>query len=74
MKKAYSRDELVALMKKRQGGRSDRAFAVELGTSNQTVSNIYQKGFDIASEVADRLGFERRVIYIPKSAESEKQA
>jgi hypothetical protein len=74
MKKALTQSDLVALMKKRQGARSVRAFALELGLSNTMIGAIYENKTEIGDKVAGRLGFERRVLYIPKSAESEKQA
>ena len=73
--KAMNRKQLIDLMRKRQGKRTAREFAEELGISSQYISDIYSGKRAPGRAVLDKLQLERNVIYKPtKSIEAESLA
>lgn len=62
-KKQMSRDDVVKLMRKVQGDRTQRDFAVELGISQQYLCDIYKGAKDPGDTVLTALGLVRHVIY-----------
>lgn len=66
MPKTINKDEVIALMKKRQGERSNQDFAVELGISKQYLGDIYQGRRDPGETVLTALGLEKKEFFIKK--------
>lgn len=62
-KQQLTRDNLIALMKSRQGARTQREFSVELGISEQFLSDIYAGHRDPGPDVLGKLGLSRTVVY-----------
>jgi len=58
-----TQDEFVALLRKKQGKRTAREFAEELGISAAYLSDIYHGKRYAGPAVLDRLGLQRAVVY-----------
>ena len=58
-------------MRKRQGERTAKEFAEELGISPQYLSDIYCGNRELGPAVLEALKLQRNVIYKPTQAEAE---
>jgi len=63
MKRVFSRDELIALMKKQQGERSSKEFAAELGVSGSFLCDIYKGKRDPGPQILKSLGLTRKLMF-----------
>lgn len=63
MKKSLTRDKLIALLRNRQGSKSQEAFAAELGITQPHLSDIYRGKRDPGPEVLGKLGLSKVIIY-----------
>jgi hypothetical protein len=61
--KLLTLDDVLALMKTRQGKRLNKNFAKTLGISASYLSDIYGKKRDPGDSVLRAMGIERRVFY-----------
>lgn len=61
--KAMTLSQVLALLRKRQGDRSVREFAGELGISHVYLSHIYSGKREPGPVVLEALGLRREVIY-----------
>ena len=59
-----TRDQLVKLLQKRQGGRAQRELAEELGISPAYLSDIYLGKRDPGESVLEKLGLEKQTVYV----------
>jgi hypothetical protein len=74
--KALTVEQLLGLMKKIQGEKTNTEFAADLGISKQYLSDMYN-GRKIPSEaVSSTLGFTQRVEtrYVPSAAPAREEA
>ena len=74
--KALTVEQLLELMKKIQGEKTNTEFAADLGISKQYLSDMYN-GRKIPSEtVSATLGFTQRVEtrYVPSAADAREEA
>ena len=74
--KALTVDELLALMKKIQGEKTNTKFAADLGISKQYLSDLYS-GRKIPSDTVSAVfGFEQRVEtrYVPSTTAAKPEA
>jgi hypothetical protein len=75
--KALTVAELLALMKKIQGEKTNTEFAAELGISKQYLTDMYSGRKAPSTTVSSQLGFQQQTItrYIPSAPEdaSEKK-
>ncbi len=69
-----NRKQLLDLMRKRQGNRTAKEFAEELGISQAYLSDIYAAKRDPGPSVLEKLQLERDFIYKPITAEAESLA
>ena len=73
--KALTVEELLALMKKIQGEKTNTEFAADLGISKQYLSDLYN-GRKIPSDtVSGVLGFEQKVVtrYVPSTTAAKSE-
>ena len=56
-------DQIIALMKKKQGERTQRDLAKELGVSQQYLNDVYLHRREPGESILKGLGVVRRVIY-----------
>ena len=68
MAKTLSREDVIKLMRKRQGGRTDADFARELGISAPYLFEIYKGTRDPGDKVLDALGLQRETVYRKENA------
>lgn len=61
--KQMNQEQVIDLMKRRQGQRSAKEFAEELGISPQYLSDIYLSRRDPGPAVLEKLGIERETVY-----------
>jgi hypothetical protein len=68
--KALTVAELLALMKKIQGEKTNTEFAAELGISKQYLTDMYSGRKAPSDNVSSQLGFQQKIEtrYIPSSA------
>jgi hypothetical protein len=74
--KALTVEELLALMKKIQGEKTNTEFAADLGISKQYLSDLYS-GRKIPSDtVSSAFGFEQKVLtrYVPSTTAAKPEA
>lgn len=69
--KSLTQEQVVQMMRKRQGTRTAKEFAEELGISPQYLSDIYGGKREPGPSVLDALKLERGLIYKPTVAEAE---
>jgi transcriptional regulator with XRE-family HTH domain len=69
--KLLSREKLLARMRKRQGRRTQKAFAAELGISEPFLSDIYAGKRDPGHKVLSKLGLARLTAYQEQNAKPE---
>lgn len=62
--KSLSLSQVLALLRKRQGDRSVREFAGELGISHVYLSHIYSGKREPGPVVLDALGLRREIVYL----------
>lgn len=60
-----TQDEVIALLRKRQGDKTNREFALELGIHETYLSQLVLKNRDLTDKVLNRLGLEKRTVYVP---------
>ncbi|HLV88979.1 MAG TPA: helix-turn-helix transcriptional regulator [Candidatus Sulfotelmatobacter sp.] len=63
--KANTIEELLAIMKRVQGGKSLTEFAAELDLSKQYLSNVYNRHKEPSERLLEKLGFTRQTAYVP---------
>lgn len=63
MPKTLSREEVVKLMRKRQGKLTDAAFARELGISPPYLFDIYNGKRDPGDKLLEALGLQKETVY-----------
>lgn len=63
MTKMLTAKEVVELMRRRQGKRNQRAFAEELGISQQYLSEVYRGYRDPGESIVSPLGFKKVSMY-----------
>jgi predicted transcriptional regulator len=63
MKKRYSRNEVIELLKKRQGDRTQKELADELGVSPQYLCDLFQDNRQIGTRLLEALGMYREWSY-----------
>lgn len=68
--KKLTKDQVIELLRKKQGSRSAKELADELEITPQYLSDIFLGRRDIGPAVLDKLGLERDVTYRPM-AEAE---
>ncbi len=56
-------DEVIDLMRKRQGERTQRDLAEELGVSQQYLNDVYLRRREPGESILKGLGIVRRVVY-----------
>lgn len=61
--KLLRREQLVALMKQKQGDLTGTAFAEKLGISGSFLTEIYKGRRDPGEKVLSQLGLSKRVLY-----------
>lgn len=66
--KANTIEELLAIMKRVQGGKSLTEFAAELDLSKQYLSNVYNRHKEPSGRLLEKLGFTRQTAYVPAPA------
>ncbi len=69
--KLLSREKLIARMRKRQGRRTQKAFAAELGISEPFLSDIYAGKRDPGHKVLSKLGLASLTAYQEQNAKRE---
>lgn len=62
-KQFMTAEEVIALLKHKQGGRTNLAFAAELGVTSTHLGEIYRGSRNIGQKVARALGLEAFTIY-----------
>jgi hypothetical protein len=65
--KATTVDELLEIMRRVQGEKSNTAFAKELGISKQYLTDIYNRRKEPGDTVSAALGFRRTTAYVRSS-------
>lgn len=68
MAKAMTNAQVIALMKKRQGDRTAKEFARELGISGAYLCDIYKSVRAPGESVLSKLGIVKRIVYETQSA------
>jgi transcriptional regulator with XRE-family HTH domain len=68
MAKLLTREKLIALLKRRQGERTQKEFAAELGISEPFLSDIYNGKRDPGEKVLDQLGISSVTAYEEQAA------
>lgn len=63
MKKQYTAEQVIELMRKRQGDRTQREFARELGITQQYLCDLYLRRRNPGEAVLRNLGLSSRVVY-----------
>lgn len=63
--KVYSQDEVITLMRQRQGVKQQNDFAKEMNISAQLLCDIYKRNRNISPAILDFLGLEKFVVYRP---------
>ena len=66
--KTLNQDQVIQLLRKRQGDRTAKELAEELGISEQYLSDVFQKRRDIGPALCEGLGLEREVTFRPLAA------
>jgi len=61
--KLLNRDQVVAMLRKAQGDKSNVEFAREIGTVPSQITEIYKGRRDPAGAVLEHLGLAKRVVY-----------
>lgn len=64
MAKQMTVAQLVSYLRAKQGNRTAKAFAVELGISAAYLSDVYAGRREPGDKILSRLNLERRVIYV----------
>ena len=67
-RRQYTADEVVNILRKRQGERTQREFAAELGITQQYLCDLYARHRDPGDTVIDKLGMTRRTVYEEKAS------
>lgn len=65
MKKTLTLADVVSILRKKQGKRTNRAFAAELGISAQFLGDIYDNRRTPGDKILLPLGLKSRMIYEP---------
>ena len=63
--KQITQEQVIQLMKRRQGKRTAKELAEELGITPQYLSDIYLGKREPGPSVLDKLGLEKEVLYRP---------
>ncbi len=63
MKKRYTRDEVLELLRKRQGERTQNDLAAELGVSSAYLSDVFLGRRDLGVKILEALGMYREWSY-----------
>lgn len=63
MKKTLTLADVIGILRKKQGGRTNRDFAAELGISGQFLGDIYEGRRTPGEKVLTPLGLKSRMIY-----------
>ena len=63
MKRQYTTDQVIEYMRKRQGQRTQREFAEELGVSQQYLCDVYLRRREPGDSILKNLGIVRRTIF-----------
>jgi len=63
--KAVKPDQIVDLLRKKQGGRTARALAQEIGVTEQYLSDVFKGRREPGPSILAGLGLEKQVIYKP---------
>jgi hypothetical protein len=73
--KALTVDELLELMKKIQGEKTNTQFATEIGISKQYLTDIYNGRKVPSDTVSAALGFTQRVftLYVPSATAAKEE-
>lgn len=73
--KANTIEELLAIMKRVQGGKTLTQFAEELDVSKQYLSNVFNGRKDPSERLLGKLGFTRQTAYVrsPIASSEEKK-
>lgn len=56
-------DQVIELLKKRQGERGQNEFAVELGVSPQYLNAVYKRRCDPGAAILSKIGLEKVISY-----------
>jgi hypothetical protein len=62
-KQFMTADEVIALLKKKQGDRTNLAFAAELGVTSTHLGEIYKGSRNIGHKVSAKLGLKAHTFY-----------
>jgi transcriptional regulator with XRE-family HTH domain len=63
--KLLTKDQVIALLKKRQGERTQQELAEELGVSQQYLSDVLLGRRDPGPAVLDKLNLRQEMVYFP---------
>ena len=63
--KQLNQDQVIALLRKRQGLRTAKELAAEIGISQQYLSDVYAGKRTIGPAILEELGLESETVYIP---------
>jgi hypothetical protein len=61
--KQLTLEQVVALMKERQGDKPQRVFAQELGITQGYLSDIYRLNRQPGEQILEKLGLVRRIVF-----------
>jgi transcriptional regulator with XRE-family HTH domain len=61
---AMTHEQVIALMRKKQGKRTAKEFAAELEISQAYLSDIYQHKRDPGESVLEKLGLKKETVYV----------
>lgn len=64
--KFFTTEAVIAMLKGRQGGLSDCAYAKTLGVSRQFMSDVLRGTRGPSKELLESIGLERRIVYQKK--------
>lgn len=62
-KQFMTADEVIALLKRKQGDRTNLAFAAEIGVTSTHLGEIYKGTRNIGGKVSKALGLETHTLY-----------
>jgi len=64
--KKLTKDQVIGILRKRQGERTAKELASELGITPQYLSDVFAGKRELGPSILDGLGLESETIYIPK--------
>lgn len=71
--KATTVDELLRIMRRIQGEKSNTAFARDLGISKQYLTDIYNGRKEPGDSVSAAVGYRRAIAYVPLFALAKRE-